>query len=153
MTPWTISSVQFSHSVVSDSLRPHGLQHTRLPCPSPTPGACSNPCPSSQWCHPTILLGLEQSCDMICAQIPKSRLYLKPQTDRPFSLPDRYFLKNQTTSGSSSGSGKPICDRALSGWSLTHIADSNSRDNADTSNLFRSHCFIESFFLAIEALD
>ena len=39
---------------VSDSLRPHGLQHTRLPCPSPTPGTCSNSCPSSRWCHPTI---------------------------------------------------------------------------------------------------
>ena len=48
------SPVQFSGSVVSDSLQPHGLQHTRLPCPSPTPGACSNSCPSSWWCHPTI---------------------------------------------------------------------------------------------------
>ena len=48
------SSVQFSCSVVSDSLRPHGLQHARPPCPSPAPGACSNSCPSSQWCHPTI---------------------------------------------------------------------------------------------------
>ena len=48
------SSVQFRHSVVSDSLWPHGLQHTRLPCPSPTPGAYSNSCSSSQWCHPTI---------------------------------------------------------------------------------------------------
>ena len=48
------SSVQFSHSVVSDSLRPHGLQHTRLPCPSPTPEACSNSCPLNQWCHQTI---------------------------------------------------------------------------------------------------
>ena len=48
------SSVQFSHSVVSNSLRPHGLQHTRSPCPSPTPGACSNSCPSSQRCNPTI---------------------------------------------------------------------------------------------------
>ena len=47
-------SVQFSCSVVSDSLQPHGLQHTRLPCPSPTPGAYSNSCPLSQWCHPTI---------------------------------------------------------------------------------------------------
>ena len=41
-----ISSVQFNRSVVSDSLKPHGLQHTRLPFPSPTPGACSNSCPS-----------------------------------------------------------------------------------------------------------
>ena len=47
------SSVQFSHSVVPDSL-PHELQHTRPPCPSPTPGVYSNPCPSSQWCHPAI---------------------------------------------------------------------------------------------------
>ena len=47
-----ISSVQFNHSVVSDSLRPHGLQHARPPCPSPTSGTCSNSCPSSWWCHP-----------------------------------------------------------------------------------------------------
>ena len=44
----------FSHSVMSDSLHPHGLQHARLPCPSPTPRACSNSYPSSQWCRPTI---------------------------------------------------------------------------------------------------
>ena len=44
----------FSCSIVSDSLWPHGLQHTRLPCPSPTPGACSNSYPSSRWCHPII---------------------------------------------------------------------------------------------------
>ena len=47
-------SVHFSHSVVSDSLRPHGLQHARLPCPSPTPRVYPNPCPLSRWCHPTI---------------------------------------------------------------------------------------------------
>ena len=50
----SFSSVQFSHSVVSDSLQPHELQHARPPCPSPTPGACSNSCPSSWWCHPPI---------------------------------------------------------------------------------------------------
>ena len=44
----------FSQSVVFNSLRPHGLQHARLPCPSPSPGAGSNPCPLSRWCHPTI---------------------------------------------------------------------------------------------------
>ena len=53
-TIWTISSVQFSRSVVSDSLQPHGLQHTRLPCPSPIPRAYPNSCPLSRWCHPTI---------------------------------------------------------------------------------------------------
>ena len=52
-------SVQFICLVVCNSLQPHGLQHARLPCPSPTPGACSNSCSSGQWCHPTI------SCSVI----------------------------------------------------------------------------------------
>ena len=48
------SSVQFSRSVMSNSLLPHELQHARPPCPSPTPGVHSNSCPLSQWCHPAI---------------------------------------------------------------------------------------------------
>ena len=51
---YTFSSAQFSPSVMSDSLRPHGLQHARPLCPSPTPGAYSDSCPLSQWRHPTI---------------------------------------------------------------------------------------------------
>ena len=51
---WVSCSVQFSRSVMSNSLQPHGLQHARLPCPSPTLGVYSNSCPLSQWCHPTI---------------------------------------------------------------------------------------------------
>ena len=47
-------AVQFSHSVVSDSLWPRERQHERPPCPSPTPGVHSNSCPSSRWCHPAI---------------------------------------------------------------------------------------------------
>ena len=50
----SVFPTQFSCSVMSDSLRPHGLQHTRPPCPSPTPGSCSNSCPSSRWCHPAV---------------------------------------------------------------------------------------------------
>ena len=50
----TVHFSQFSRSVMSDSLQPHGLQHARLPCPSSTPRACSNSCPSSRWHHPTI---------------------------------------------------------------------------------------------------
>ena len=63
-----LSSVQFSCSVISDSLWPHGLQHARLPCPSPVPGAYSNSCPPSWWCHSTILSSVDpfstclQSC-------------------------------------------------------------------------------------------
>ena len=51
---YQVSSVQFIYSVVSDYLKPHGLQHSRPPCSSPTPGAYSNSCPLSWWCHPTI---------------------------------------------------------------------------------------------------
>ena len=50
----SVFSVQFCCSVLSDSLPPQGLQHPSLPCPSPTPGACSDSCPLSQWCHPTV---------------------------------------------------------------------------------------------------
>ena len=49
-----VQYIQFSCSVVSNSLRPHGLQHARPPCPSPTPGVYSDSCPLSRWCHPAI---------------------------------------------------------------------------------------------------
>ena len=51
---WRVLLLLFNHPVLSDSLWPPGLQHARLPCPSPSPGACSNSCPLSRWCHPTI---------------------------------------------------------------------------------------------------
>ena len=56
----TLQVSQFSLSVKSDSLQPQGLQHARLPCPSPTPAACSNSCPSSEWCHPVFDLSQHQ---------------------------------------------------------------------------------------------
>ena len=58
------SSVRFSHSVMSHSLRPHESQHARAPCPSPTPGVYSNSCPSSWWCHPAI------SCSVVSPSPP-----------------------------------------------------------------------------------
>ena len=71
MLSW-IASAQFSLSVIYSSLRPHGLQHTRLPCPSPTPGTCSNSCPLSRWCHPTI-----SSCHplLLLQSFPASRSF------------------------------------------------------------------------------
>ena len=62
-----LNSVQFSRSVVSDSLRPHELQHLRPPCPSPTLGVHSDSCPSSQWCHPAI-----SSSDVPFSSCPQS---------------------------------------------------------------------------------
>ena len=66
-------SVQFSFSVMSDSLWPHGLQHARLPCPSPTPGNCSNSCPPSRWCHPTISSSVVSSSHL--QSFPASRSF------------------------------------------------------------------------------
>ena len=63
---WRVASkytmwLSFSHSVVANSFQPHGLQHSRLPCPSLFPGVCSNSCPLSRWSHPTIL----SSCPLL----------------------------------------------------------------------------------------
>ena len=73
-------SVQFSCSVVSDFLQPHGLQHARPPCLSPTPRACSNSCPSHQWCHPTIsssVVPFSSQCQSFPASgtIPMTRFF------------------------------------------------------------------------------
>ena len=72
------SSVQSSHSVMSDSLQPHESQHNRPPCPSPTPGVHSNSCPSSQWCHPAILSSVVpfSSCPQ---SLPTSESFLMSQ--------------------------------------------------------------------------
>ena len=59
--------VQFSRSVVSDSLQPHGLQHARPPCPSPTPGIYPDSCPSSRWCHPAISSSVIPFSSCLCS--------------------------------------------------------------------------------------
>ena len=75
---YNISVSQFSHSVVSDSLQPHELQHARPPCPSPTPGVDSNSCPSSRWCHPTSSSSVVPSSS--CPQsLPASGSFLMSQ--------------------------------------------------------------------------
>ena len=64
------SSVQFSRLVVSDSLWPHELQHTRPPCPSPTPGVYANSCPLSRWCHPAISSSVIPFSSCPCCTLP-----------------------------------------------------------------------------------
>ena len=76
--PTTLPSVQFSHSVVSDSLRPHALQHARPPCPSPTPRVYPNSCPLSQWCHPTIILC--RPCLLLTSVFPASGSFQMSQS-------------------------------------------------------------------------
>ena len=74
-----VSSVEFSRSVVSDSLRPHESQHIRPPCPSPTPRVYSNSCPSGRWCHPAILSSVVSfSCPQsfpVSGSFPMSQLF------------------------------------------------------------------------------
>ena len=70
-------SVRFSCSVMSDSLPPHGLQHARLPCLSPTPGAYLNSCPSSQWCHPTISSSVVPFSSSPQSILPSIRIFSK----------------------------------------------------------------------------
>ena len=70
-------SVQFSSSVVSNSLRRHGLQHAGLPCLSPTSGAYSNSCPLSQWCHPTISSSIYLPCLLLPSIFPSIRVFSK----------------------------------------------------------------------------
>ena len=87
-------SVQFSCSVVSNSLQLHGLQHTRLLC-SPTPGACSSSCPSSQWCHPTILSSVVpfSSCPQ---SFPESRsIPMSPEYHHIYLCRCYHELENQ----------------------------------------------------------
>ena len=104
-----LSSVQFSRSVMSNSLRPHGLQHPSLPCPSPTPRAYSNSCPYSQWCHPTISFSVTPFFS--CLQsFPKSF----PMNLFPGSFPVTQFF----TSG-----GQSIGVSALASVLPMHIQD------------------------------
>ena len=76
------SSVQFSHSGVSDSLRPHELQHTRPPCPLPTPGVHSNSRPSSRWCHSAILSSVVPFLGWLIYGFLKRKLRSKVTDDR-----------------------------------------------------------------------
>ena len=116
-----VSSVQFSRSVVSDSLRPHESQHTRPPCPSPTPGVYSNLCPSSQWCHPAISSSVVpfSSCPQslpASGSFPTSQLFTIPPSIRVFS--NESTLHGQSIGVSASASIFPVNTQDWSplGW-------------------------------------
>ena len=100
--------VQFNRSVVSDSLWPHKLQHARPPCPSPTPGACPNPCPLSQWCYPTISSSV----------IPFSSCPQSFPTSGSFPMSQLFASGSQSIGVSASTSVLPMNtqDSSLLGW-------------------------------------
>ena len=99
-------SIQFICSVMSDSLQPHGLQHTRLPCPSPTPRTYSNSCPLSQWCHPTISFSV----------IPFSSSLQSFLASGSFPMSQFFASGGQSIGVSASASVLPIQDWFPLGW-------------------------------------
>ena len=103
-----MGSVQFSCSVVSNSSRPHELQHARPPCPSPTPGVYSNSCPSSRWCHPAISSSV----------IPFSSCPQSLPASRSFPTSQLFAWGSQSTGVSASASVLPVNtqDWSLLGW-------------------------------------
>ena len=98
---WSLREERLSsvpHSVVSDSLRPNGLRHARLPCPSPTRRTCSNSCPLSQWCHPTISSSV----------IPFSSCLLSFPTSGSILMSQLFTSGGQSVGASASASVLPI---------------------------------------------
>ena len=94
----SIRSVQFSRSVVSNSLWPHESQHARPPCPSPTPGVYSNPCPFSRWCHTTISSSV----------VPFSSCSQSLPASGSFQMSQLFTSGGQTVGDSASASALPV---------------------------------------------
>ena len=119
------SSVQFSCSVMSDSLQPHELQHTRPPCPSLTPGVHPNPCPSSRWCHPTISSSV----------IPFSSCPQSFPASGSFQMTQLFASAGQSIGVSASTSVLPIQD--IQDWSLGWTGWISLQSNDPTKILFK----------------
>ena len=116
-------SVQFSCSVVSDSSWPHGLQHTRLPCPSPTPRACSNSCPLSWWCHQTFS----------SSAIPFFSCLQSFPTSKSFPMSQLFPRGGQSTGVSGLASFLP---KKSQGWSLSEWTGWISLQSKGLSRVF-----------------
>ena len=128
--------VQFSHSVVSDSLQPHESQHARPPCPSPTPGLYSNSCPLSHWCHPTIS----------CSVVPfSSRLQSFPASGS-FHMSEFFASSGQSIGVSASASVLPmnIQDWFPLGWTGWISLQSKGLLRVFSNTTVQKHQFIDS---------
>ena len=130
---WQIS-VQFSCSLVSYSLWPHGLQHSRLPCLSPNPGAHSNSCPLCQWCHPTISSSV----------VPFSSHLQSFPASGSFQMNRLFTSGDQTTGISASTSVLPmnIQDWFLSGLTGWISLQSNGLSRVFYNTTIQKHQFI-----------
>ena len=117
------SSVQFSHSAMSDSLWPHGLQHPRLPCPSPTLRAYSNSCSLSQWCHPTTSSSV----------VPFSSHLQSFPASESFPMSQFFASGGQSIGVSASASVLPMNTQDWSPLGLTGWISCSPRDSQESS--------------------
>ena len=130
------SSVQFSCSVLSDSLWPHGLQHARPPCPSPTPGVYSNTCPSSQWCHPAIS----------CSIVPFSSCPQSLPASEFFPMSQLFSWGGQSIGISASASVLPMNtqDWSLLGWTDWISLQSKGLSRVFSNTTVQKHQFFDA---------
>ena len=127
------SSVQFSCLVMSDSLQRHGLQHARLPCPSPTPRVCSNSCPKSSWCHPTI-----SSSD-----VPFSSCLQSFPASRSFPMGQVFISSGKSIEASASAPVLPMNTQDWSplGWTGWISLQSNGLSRVFSNTTLQKHRF------------
>ena len=118
--------VQFSCSVVSDTLWPHGLQHTRPPCPSPAPGVYPNSCPLSQWCHPTISSSV----------IPFSSRFQSFPASGSFQMSQLFASGGQSIGVSASAS---VLSMNIKGWFPLELTGWSSLQSKETLKSLLQH--------------
>ena len=128
---------QFSSSAVSNSLRPHGLQHTRLPCLSPTLGTCSNLCPLSLWCHPSISSSV----------IPFSSCLQSFTASVSFPVSQFFPLRSQSIGVSASVSVLPM---NIQGWSPLRWTGWISLQSKGLSRVFSNTTVQKHQFFSIQ---
>ena len=130
------SSVQFSHSVMRDSLRPHESQHSRPPCPSLTPWVYSNSCPLSQWCHPAILFSV----------VPFSSCAQSLPASGSFPMSQLFAWGGQSIGVSASASVLPMNtqDWSPSGWTGWISLQSKELSRVFFNTTVQKHQFFSS---------
>ena len=131
-----IISAQFSHSVVSDSLQPHELQHSRPPCPSPTPRDYSNPCPPNRWWHPAISSSV----------IPSSSCSQSVPPSGSFPMSQLFTWGGQSIGVSASGSVLPMNtqDWTLLGWTGCISLQSKGLSRVFSNTTVQKHQFFSA---------
>ena len=142
--PWLVrnlfSSVHFSHSVVSDSLRPHESQHARPPCLSPTPRVYSNSRPSSQWCHPAISSSV----------IPFSSCPQSLPASESFPMSQLFVWGSQSTGVSASASFLP---KKSQGWSPSEWTGWISLQSKGLSRVFSNTTLSENVWTTVALIN